>query len=248
MARKCCVRSCKADVREARAKGLPLHKFPKDAALRDRWLASGGFDAGFRPTPGQVVCHRHFKRADYETARGGHKLLLKRGSVPTVFAGYDDHPGTWVRSGTGPDGTGRHGTSVRPVPRERSARRARKTQRSLRLAHPSLSRALALPPLSLRRILLSCFSLSLSFSAPSPPGRVFDAYRSASSERNVSRRAGVMPNAGSSMSPLFLAATRWRSRWCHRCSPALTNLARERDRAIRVVRTSVDDNSPSRYS
>ena len=94
MARKCCVDSCKTDVREARAKGLPLHKFPKDTALRDRWLASGGFETGFKPTPGQVVCHRHFKRADYETARGGHKLLLKRGSVPTIFADYDDHPGT----------------------------------------------------------------------------------------------------------------------------------------------------------
>ena len=94
MARKCCVDSCKTDVREARAKGLPLHKFPKDTALRDRWLASGGFETSFKPTPGQVVCHRHFKRADYETARGGHKLLLKRGSVPTIFADYDDHPGT----------------------------------------------------------------------------------------------------------------------------------------------------------
>ncbi|XP_077264124.1 PHD finger protein MBD-R2 isoform X4 [Temnothorax americanus] len=98
MARKCCVRSCKADVREARAKGLPLHKFPKDAALRDRWLASGGFEESFKPTPGQVVCHRHFKRADYETARGGHKLLLRRGSVPTVFADYDEHPDPVIMS------------------------------------------------------------------------------------------------------------------------------------------------------
>jgi len=96
MARKCCVRSCEADVREARAKGLPLHKFPKDAALRDRWLASGGFEASFRPTPGQVVCHRHFKRADYEATRTGHsKFLLKRGTVPSVFADYGNHPGTY---------------------------------------------------------------------------------------------------------------------------------------------------------
>lgn len=94
MARKCCVRSCEADVREARAKGLPLHKFPKDAALRDRWLTSGGFEANFRPTPGQVVCHRHFKRADYEPTRTGHsKFLLKRGTVPSVFADYGNHPG-----------------------------------------------------------------------------------------------------------------------------------------------------------
>ncbi|XP_014479378.1 PREDICTED: uncharacterized protein LOC106746825 isoform X5 [Dinoponera quadriceps] len=98
MARKCCVRSCEADVREARAKGLPLHKFPKDAALRDRWLASGGFEASFKPTPGQVVCHRHFKRADYEAAARGHKFLLKRGSVPTVFADYDNHPDPVIMS------------------------------------------------------------------------------------------------------------------------------------------------------
>ncbi|XP_020283446.1 PHD finger protein 20 isoform X2 [Pseudomyrmex gracilis] len=89
MARKCCVRSCEADVQEARAKGLPFHKFPKDAALRDRWLASGGFEESFKPTPGQVVCHRHFKSADYETVRGGHKFLLKKGSVPSVFADHD---------------------------------------------------------------------------------------------------------------------------------------------------------------
>lgn len=96
MARKCCVRSCEVDVREARAKGLPLHKFPKDAVLRDRWLASGGFETNFKPTPGQVVCHRHFKRADYEAATRGHKLMLRRGSVPSVFADYDNHPGMFM--------------------------------------------------------------------------------------------------------------------------------------------------------
>lgn len=100
MARKCCVRSCEADVQGARAKGLPLHKFPKDVALRDRWLTSGGFEGSFKPTPGQVICHRHFKRADYEAARSGRKLLLKRGSVPTIFTNYDNHPGTCVRAHT----------------------------------------------------------------------------------------------------------------------------------------------------
>lgn len=182
MARKCCVRSCKADVREARAKGLPLHKFPKDAALRDRWLASGGFDASFKPTPGQVVCHRHFKRADYEAARGGHKLLLKRGSVPTVFAGYDDHPGTCdERAG---------GAPVRLVPREPSVTPWRKTQRSLRLAHPSLS----LSPARAR-----ARSLPLPSSFALLPSHLLVACRCIQERqlrvrrRNVSRRAGVMP-------------------------------------------------------
>lgn len=97
MARKCCVRSCEADVQDARAKGLPLHKFPKDITLRNKWLTSGGFDANFKPSPGQVVCHRHFKRADYEAAKG-HKLLLRKGSVPSVFADYDNHPDPVIMS------------------------------------------------------------------------------------------------------------------------------------------------------
>jgi len=113
MARKCCVRSCKADVQAARAKGLPLHKFPKDAVLRDRWLTSGGFEENFKPTLTQVICHRHFKRADYEPARSDHKFLLKRDSVPSVFTDYDNHPGTCVRAHA----------AVRLVPRGRSGRR-----------------------------------------------------------------------------------------------------------------------------
>ncbi|XP_076228860.1 PHD finger protein MBD-R2 isoform X2 [Nomia melanderi] len=97
MARKCCVRSCEADVQESRAKGFPLHKFPKDIGLRSRWLVSGGFEPSFKPSPGQIVCHRHFKRADYEAAKG-HKLLLRKGSVPSVFADYDNHPDPVIMS------------------------------------------------------------------------------------------------------------------------------------------------------
>lgn len=93
MARKCCVKNCDCDGHEARFKGLPLHKFPKDAALRSRWLANGSFEANFKPTPGQFVCHRHFKRADYETIKG-QKYVLRKGSVPTIFSDYDNHPGT----------------------------------------------------------------------------------------------------------------------------------------------------------
>ncbi|XP_047362274.1 PHD finger protein 20 isoform X3 [Vespa velutina] len=98
MARKCCVPNCKIDVQEARTKGLPLHKFPKDAVLRGRWLTSGGFETRFKPTPGQVVCHRHFKRADYEAANKTNKLALKKGSVPSVFANYDNHPDPVIMS------------------------------------------------------------------------------------------------------------------------------------------------------
>ncbi|KAF7385303.1 hypothetical protein HZH68_013733 [Vespula germanica] len=98
MARKCCVPNCEIDVQEARTKGLPLHKFPKDTVLRGRWLTSGGFKTSFKPTPGQVVCHRHFKRADYEAANKTNKLALKKGSVPSVFADYDNHPDPVIMS------------------------------------------------------------------------------------------------------------------------------------------------------
>lgn len=155
MARKCCVRSCKADVREARTKGLPLHKFPKDAALRDRWLASGGFEASFKPTPGQVVCHRHFKRADYEATRGGHKLLLKRGSVPTVFADYDDHPGMC-------DETGRN---VRP-PGAARAKCMSGVKRNVVASRAFISLSLSLPP---SRSRVRARALSLSHACFLPP-------------------------------------------------------------------------------
>ncbi|XP_017876601.1 PHD finger protein 20 isoform X2 [Ceratina calcarata] len=97
MARKCCVRNCEADVQDARARGLPLHKFPKDTGLRNKWLASGGFDESFKPSPAQFICHRHFKRADYEAAKG-QKLLLRKGSVPSVFSNYDNHPDPVIMS------------------------------------------------------------------------------------------------------------------------------------------------------
>ncbi|XP_015180714.1 PREDICTED: uncharacterized protein LOC107068609 isoform X4 [Polistes dominula] len=98
MARKCCVPNCEIDVQEARNKGLPLHKFPKDAVLRGRWLTGAPFGSNFKPTPGQIVCHRHFKRADYEAANKTNKLTLKKGSIPSVFTDYDNHPDPVIMS------------------------------------------------------------------------------------------------------------------------------------------------------
>ncbi|KAJ8664725.1 hypothetical protein QAD02_006387 [Eretmocerus hayati] len=91
MTYKCCVRDCEEAVRETRSKGLPLHKFPKDPLLRIRWLTSGGFEPDFKPTNSQIVCYKHFRLADYEIGRS-HKLFLKKGSVPTVFTDYENHP------------------------------------------------------------------------------------------------------------------------------------------------------------
>ncbi|XP_024944954.1 PHD finger protein 20 isoform X5 [Cephus cinctus] len=91
MARKCCVPNCQIDVRTVRGRGIPFHKFPKDTILRSKWIASGGFEQNFKPTPGQFVCHRHFKKADYETAKG-QKFVLRKGAVPSVFDDYDNHP------------------------------------------------------------------------------------------------------------------------------------------------------------
>lgn len=169
MARKCCVPGCEADVREARARGLPLHKFPKDAALRDRWLASGGFAAGFRPTPGQVVCHRHFRRADYEAARGP-KLLLRRGSVPTVFADYDNHPGTFCprrRERTSERTLETLTATGTPPPRRAKwrGRRRRVVERAKRSCLSRIVLPFARAPSSPPSPFL-CFSFSLSLSPP----------------------------------------------------------------------------------
>lgn len=91
MTHKCCVLDCEELVKETRAKGLPLHKFPKDLLLRAKWLTSGGFPPEFKPTNSQIVCYKHFKQQDYEIGRS-HKLFLKKGSVPTVFTDYHQHP------------------------------------------------------------------------------------------------------------------------------------------------------------
>ncbi|XP_034934323.1 uncharacterized protein MBD-R2 [Chelonus insularis] len=93
MARKCCVRNCELDGHEVRAAGLPLHRLPKDPILRSKWLENGGFEPDFKPIPGQFICHRHFRRADYEKVKGTkHKFHLKKGSVPSIFDNYNDHP------------------------------------------------------------------------------------------------------------------------------------------------------------
>ena len=91
MTHKCCVRDCEEAVRETRSRGLPLHKFPKDALMRQRWLVSGGFEPEFRPTASQIVCYKHFRQSDYEVGRS-HKLFLKKGSVPSIFRDYESHP------------------------------------------------------------------------------------------------------------------------------------------------------------
>ncbi|XP_016841145.1 PHD finger protein 20 [Nasonia vitripennis] len=91
MTHKCCVRDCEEVVKETRSRGLPLHKFPKDPLLRAKWLTSGGFEPDFKPTSSQIVCYRHFRQSDYEIGRS-HKLFLKKGSVPSIFADYQAHP------------------------------------------------------------------------------------------------------------------------------------------------------------
>lgn len=95
MSRKCCVLNCDTDSRAARDHALPCHRFPKDGQLRDKWLSSQGFPETFEPTPGQVVCYKHFRRADYESlvANDGFKYELVADAVPSVFDDYENHPG-----------------------------------------------------------------------------------------------------------------------------------------------------------
>ncbi|CAG5074088.1 Similar to PHF20L1: PHD finger protein 20-like protein 1 (Homo sapiens), partial [Cotesia congregata] len=65
-----------------------------DLLLRSKWLANAGFEEYYKPFPGQFVCYRHFLKNDYEINKNmpGHKFLLKKGSVPTVFDNYHNHP------------------------------------------------------------------------------------------------------------------------------------------------------------
>ncbi|XP_057336685.1 PHD finger protein 20 isoform X3 [Microplitis mediator] len=98
MARKCCVKNCEINGSDVHAVGIPIHRFPKDQQLKCKWLKNAGFLNSYKPVPGQFVCFRHFCKNDYEkvnknTANShGHKFLLKKGSVPTVFGDYDNHP------------------------------------------------------------------------------------------------------------------------------------------------------------
>ncbi|XP_044592246.1 PHD finger protein 20-like protein 1 isoform X3 [Cotesia glomerata] len=94
MARKCCVKNCEINGNDVHAVGIPIHRFPKDLHLRSKWLVNAGFDEFYKPFPGQFVCYRHFLKNDYEINKNmpGHKFLLKKGSVPTVFDNYHNHP------------------------------------------------------------------------------------------------------------------------------------------------------------
>ncbi|CAD6235848.1 GSCOCG00008011001-RA-CDS [Cotesia congregata] len=94
MARKCCVKNCEINGNDVHAVGIPIHRFPKDLLLRSKWLANAGFEEYYKPFPGQFVCYRHFLKNDYEINKNmpGHKFLLKKGSVPTVFDNYHNHP------------------------------------------------------------------------------------------------------------------------------------------------------------
>lgn len=101
MARKCCVKNCEINGSDVHAVGIPIHRFPKDQQLKCKWLKNAGFSNNYKPLPGQFVCFRHFCKNDYEkvnknTANSpGHKFLLKKGSVPTIFDNYENHPGLW---------------------------------------------------------------------------------------------------------------------------------------------------------
>ncbi|XP_014300215.1 PHD finger protein 20 isoform X2 [Microplitis demolitor] len=98
MARKCCVKNCEINGSDVHAVGIPIHRFPKDQQLKCKWLKNAGFSNNYKPLPGQFVCFRHFCKNDYEkvnknTANSpGHKFLLKKGSVPTIFDNYENHP------------------------------------------------------------------------------------------------------------------------------------------------------------
>lgn len=92
MARKCCVRNCDIDEKLVSFTGLPHYNIENDIILKKKWLNNCDIDNINQYNLDKFICHRHFKRTDYETIKG-HKLFLKKNAIPSVFHDYDKHPG-----------------------------------------------------------------------------------------------------------------------------------------------------------
>ncbi|KAK0077917.1 hypothetical protein PV325_003286 [Microctonus aethiopoides] len=95
MARKCVVKNCEIDDESVRAIGLSLHKFPRDPVLRSNWFINCGMQMNHKPQSIEFICHRHFCRSDYDEQKvktNGKRFILKKGSLPTIFDNYNNHP------------------------------------------------------------------------------------------------------------------------------------------------------------
>ena len=83
----CCVPECtKKSYRDEFGSKISYFKFPNDSTLRRQWLHAIRRDEGkyFTVNKWTKVCSRHFRKSDFRKTLTG-IILLKRGSVPSVF-------------------------------------------------------------------------------------------------------------------------------------------------------------------
>ena len=94
MGRYCAAYGC-SNSNKDKDKGISLHKFPKESALRKQW-AFAMKRKGFQPTNYSFVCSVHFKPEDFEVDekfQNDRKFVhLKKNVIPTIFtAGLPSH-------------------------------------------------------------------------------------------------------------------------------------------------------------
>ncbi|XP_064215744.1 THAP domain-containing protein 5 isoform X2 [Tribolium castaneum] len=79
MVKSCCAYGC---TQRATKKGVTFHAFPRDPALRKKWVIAINRD-NFVPTENSRICGKHFQDSDYIIQIG--KKRLENDAVPSVF-------------------------------------------------------------------------------------------------------------------------------------------------------------------
>lgn len=64
-----------------------LHRFPKDKALRDQWLAAINIP-NWEPRSNSKLCSRHFNKTYIDRNEFTQHVYLRRAAVPTIFEGH----------------------------------------------------------------------------------------------------------------------------------------------------------------
>lgn len=75
--KKCCVENCNSSSTRAEDVGVTYHKFPKDKALREKWVSVTQF-THTNTDHFSYVCSRHFCKSDFQIYQDS-KYVLKSG-------------------------------------------------------------------------------------------------------------------------------------------------------------------------
>lgn len=75
--KKCCVENCNSSSTRAEDVGVTYHKFPKDKALREKWVSVTQF-THTNTDHYSYVCSRHFCKSDFQIYQDS-KYVLKSG-------------------------------------------------------------------------------------------------------------------------------------------------------------------------